>query len=76
MQSLDVVFLSRFLFEVLGYINLLVALQPEPLQAATEASQEEAGSGQKQSKKQQKASFATDNNPQVNFVNMLYGIAI
>lgn len=31
MQSLDVVFLSRFLFEILGYINLLLALQPEPL---------------------------------------------
>lgn len=58
MQSLDVVFLSRFLFEVLGYINLLVALQPEPLEAAREGSQEETGSRQKQSNKQQEASFA------------------
>lgn len=34
MQRLDVVFLSRFLFEILRYINLLLAMQPAPLEDA------------------------------------------
>lgn len=38
MQQLDVVFLSRFLFEVLRYINLLLAMQPTPLQGQQIAS--------------------------------------
>lgn len=33
MHSLEVVFLSRFLFEVLRYVSLLLALRPEPLEA-------------------------------------------
>ena len=58
MHRLDVVFLSRFLFEVLRYINLLLALQPEPLHPKDEAlADEPAGKqpsrGDKQSKKVQ-----------------------
>ena len=34
MQRLDVNFLSRFLFEILRYINLLMAMQPPPLSDA------------------------------------------
>ena len=35
MQRLDVVFLSRFLFEILRYIELLLAMQPAPLEAGS-----------------------------------------
>ena len=33
MQQLDIHFLSRFLFEVLRYIPLVLAMQPTPLEA-------------------------------------------
>lgn len=41
MHRLDIVFLSRFLFEILAYINLLLALQPEPLLPVAEDDSEE-----------------------------------
>ena len=39
MQRLDVVFLSRFLFEILRYINLLLAMQPVPLDSSSDSLQ-------------------------------------
>ncbi len=39
MQRLDVVFLSRFLFEILRYINLLLAMQPIPLDSSSDSLQ-------------------------------------
>lgn len=37
MRELQVVFLSRFVFEVLRYINLMLKLRPEPLQDDVQA---------------------------------------
>ena len=39
MQRLDVVFLSRFLFEILRYINLMLAMQPIPLDSSSDSLQ-------------------------------------
>lgn len=53
MQRLDVVFLSRFLFEILRYIELLLAMQPAPLEAnnGSQQAQDETSPQEEQASK-------------------------
>jgi hypothetical protein len=53
MQRLDVIFLSRFLFEILRYISLLLAMQPPPLHAAASESSPVTNQGEIQLKQKQ-----------------------
>jgi len=53
MQRLDVIFLCRFLFEILRYISLLLAMQPPPLSDTAAESTPEPTQGEKQSKGKQ-----------------------